>query len=32
VQTGRGVRSFALDLERAKQLWTKSEELVGETF
>jgi hypothetical protein len=27
-----GVRSYALDLERAKQLWTKSEELVGETF
>ena len=29
---GDGVRSYALDLERAKLLWTKSEELVGERF
>ena len=27
-----GVRSYALDPERAKALWTKSEELVGEEF
>lgn len=27
-----GVRSYALDAERAKALWMKSEELVGETF
>lgn len=27
-----GVRSYALDTERAKALWAKSEELVGETF
>ncbi|HVU21341.1 MAG TPA: hypothetical protein VHE09_11475, partial [Rhizomicrobium sp.] len=27
-----GVRSYALDPERAKALWTKSEQMVGETF
>jgi NAD(P)-dependent dehydrogenase (short-subunit alcohol dehydrogenase family) len=27
-----GVRSYALDPERAKALWAKSEEMVGETF
>lgn len=27
-----GVRSYALDPERARALWAKSEELVGETF
>jgi NAD(P)-dependent dehydrogenase (short-subunit alcohol dehydrogenase family) len=27
-----GVRSYALDAEKAKALWAKSEELVGETF
>ena len=27
-----GVRSYALDLEHAKALWAKSEELVGERF
>ncbi|HTJ89432.1 MAG TPA: hypothetical protein VL356_04550 [Acidocella sp.] len=27
-----GVRSYALDPETAKALWTKSEELVGERF
>ncbi len=27
-----GVRSYALDGERAKALWAKSEEMVGETF
>jgi NAD(P)-dependent dehydrogenase (short-subunit alcohol dehydrogenase family) len=27
-----GVRSYALDAERAKALWVKSEEMVGETF
>jgi len=27
-----GVRAYALDAERAKALWAKSEELVGETF
>lgn len=27
-----GVRSYALDPERAKQLWARSEELVGESF
>ncbi|QHN03055.1 SDR family NAD(P)-dependent oxidoreductase [Granulicella sp. WH15] len=27
-----GVRGYALDPENAKALWTKSEELVGETF
>jgi NAD(P)-dependent dehydrogenase (short-subunit alcohol dehydrogenase family) len=27
-----GVRPYAMDAERAKQLWTKSEELVGEKF
>jgi len=26
------VRSYALDAERAKALWAKSEELVGEIF
>lgn len=29
---GDGVRSYALDPERAKLLWAKSEELVGERF
>jgi NAD(P)-dependent dehydrogenase (short-subunit alcohol dehydrogenase family) len=29
---GFGVRSYALDAERAKLLWDKSEELVGERF
>jgi NAD(P)-dependent dehydrogenase (short-subunit alcohol dehydrogenase family) len=28
----RGVRSYALDPERAKALWVKSEEMVGERF
>jgi NAD(P)-dependent dehydrogenase (short-subunit alcohol dehydrogenase family) len=28
----RGVRGYALDPETAKALWTKSEEMVGETF
>ena len=27
-----GVRGYALDLENAKALWKKSEELVGEAF
>ncbi len=27
-----GVRPYALDPERAKALWTKSEEMVGERF
>lgn len=27
-----GVRGYALDAEHAKALWTKSEEMVGETF
>ena len=27
-----GVRHYALDPERAKALWAKSEELVGERF
>jgi NAD(P)-dependent dehydrogenase (short-subunit alcohol dehydrogenase family) len=27
-----GVRAYALDAERAKALWKKSEEMVGETF
>jgi hypothetical protein len=27
-----GVRSYALDAERAKALWAKSEEMVGERF
>ena len=27
-----GVRGYALDAERAKALWAKSEEMVGETF
>jgi NAD(P)-dependent dehydrogenase (short-subunit alcohol dehydrogenase family) len=31
-QTLGGVRSYALDPERAKALWAKSEEMVGETF
>jgi len=30
--TGGGVRPFALDPERAKALWAKSEEMVGERF
>lgn len=29
---GDGVRSYALDPERARLLWKRSEELVGETF
>ena len=28
----RGVRAYALDPEKAKALWKKSEEMVGETF
>ncbi len=28
----RGVRGYALDPEKAKALWKKSEEMVGETF
>jgi NAD(P)-dependent dehydrogenase (short-subunit alcohol dehydrogenase family) len=32
VATGNGVRPFALDPQRAKALWTKSEEMVGESF
>jgi NAD(P)-dependent dehydrogenase (short-subunit alcohol dehydrogenase family) len=28
----KGVRSYALDPEKAKALWNKSEEMVGETF
>lgn len=28
----RGVRSYALDADKAEQLWALSEELVGETF
>ena len=31
-QTLGGVRSYALDPERAKALWEKSEEMVGESF
>ena len=31
-QTLGGVRSYALDPERAKALWAKSEAMVGETF
>jgi NAD(P)-dependent dehydrogenase (short-subunit alcohol dehydrogenase family) len=31
-QTMGGVRSYALDPERAKALWAKSEEMVGERF
>ena len=27
-----GVRAYALDPERAKALWAKSEEMVGERF
>jgi len=27
-----GVRAYALDPEKAKALWKKSEEMVGETF
>ena len=30
--TAGGVRAYALDPERAKALWAKSEEMVGETF
>jgi NAD(P)-dependent dehydrogenase (short-subunit alcohol dehydrogenase family) len=30
--TGGGVRHYALDAERAKALWAKSEEMVGERF
>lgn len=29
---GNGVRPYALDPERAKALWAKSEQMVGETF
>ena len=29
---GSGVRSYALDASRARALWAKSEELVGESF
>lgn len=28
----RGVRSYAIDPIRAEALWTRSEEMVGETF
>jgi hypothetical protein len=28
----RGVRGYALDPEKAKALWKKSEEMVGESF
>ena len=31
-QTLGGVRSYALDPERARALWAKSEEMVGERF
>jgi hypothetical protein len=27
-----GVRPYALDAQRAKALWARSEEMVGETF
>jgi hypothetical protein len=27
-----GVRAYALDADRARALWAKSEEMVGETF
>jgi NAD(P)-dependent dehydrogenase (short-subunit alcohol dehydrogenase family) len=30
--SGGGVRAYALDPEKAKALWKKSEEMVGETF
>ncbi|MGB6688401.1 MAG: SDR family NAD(P)-dependent oxidoreductase [Terracidiphilus sp.] len=30
--SNRGVHAYALDSERAKALWKKSEEMVGETF
>jgi NAD(P)-dependent dehydrogenase (short-subunit alcohol dehydrogenase family) len=30
--SGRGVHTYALDPEKAKALWKKSEEMVGETF
>jgi hypothetical protein len=29
---GEGARAYALDPERAKALWAKSEEMVGERF
>ena len=29
---GGGVRAYALDSDRAKALWAKSEEMVGERF
>jgi NAD(P)-dependent dehydrogenase (short-subunit alcohol dehydrogenase family) len=32
IDVRRGVRSYALDPERAKALWAKSEEMVGEHF
>jgi NAD(P)-dependent dehydrogenase (short-subunit alcohol dehydrogenase family) len=31
-ESGSGVRAYALDAERAKALWAKSEAMVGETF
>ena len=31
-QSGSGVRTYALDPERARALWAKSEEMVGERF
>jgi len=31
-QERNGVRRYALDAERAKRLWTISEEMVGERF
>jgi NAD(P)-dependent dehydrogenase (short-subunit alcohol dehydrogenase family) len=31
-KNGSGVRAYALDTERAKALWAKSEEMVGEAF
>jgi hypothetical protein len=30
--SGSGVHAYALDPEKAKALWKKSEEMVGETF
>jgi hypothetical protein len=30
--SSRGVRAYALDPEKAKALWKKSEEMVGEAF
>jgi NAD(P)-dependent dehydrogenase (short-subunit alcohol dehydrogenase family) len=31
-ETGSGVRPYAIDTERAKALWARSEEIVGERF